>query len=61
MSLKEQIVDFAIRNAIKYARKDFDRNAPKILNLIEKADVKRVNRQHMQVSTKLWTTQTTTG
>ena len=44
MSLKEQVVDFAIRNAIKYARKDFDRNAPKILNLIEKADVKRVNR-----------------
>ena len=44
MSLKEQVVDFAIRNAIKYARKDFDRNAPNILSIVEKADVKRFKR-----------------
>ena len=44
MSFKEKATDFAVRQAIKYARKDFDRNAPKILSIVEKADVKRVNR-----------------
>ena len=44
MSFKEQVTDFAVKHAIKYARKDFDRNAPRILKLVEKADVKRVNR-----------------
>lgn len=32
------------KNAIKYARKDFDKNAPRILSLMEMADVKKVNR-----------------
>ena len=44
MSIKEAITDIVIRNAVKYARKDFDRNAPRILSLVEKADVKKVNR-----------------
>ena len=44
MSIKETITDIVIRNAVKYARKDFDRNAPRILSLVEKADVKKVNR-----------------
>ena len=36
MSIKEAITDIVIRNAVKYARKDFDRNAPRILSLVEK-------------------------
>ncbi len=44
MSIKESVVNIAVKSAVKYARKDFDRNAPKILKLVEKADVKKVNR-----------------
>ncbi len=43
-SFKETAMSIAVKEAIKYARKDFDANAPKILSLLEKADVKRVNR-----------------
>ena len=44
MSLKEKATNAVVKQAVKYARKDFDKNAPKILNIVEKADVKRVNR-----------------
>ena len=44
MSIKETVLSFAVKEAVKFARKDFDKNAPKILNIVEKADVKRVNR-----------------
>ena len=44
MSFKESVTNVAVEWAIKYARKDFDRNAPRILKLVEKADVKKVNR-----------------
>ena len=44
MSLKEAAASFAVKRAVKYARKDFNKNAPKILALLEKADVKKVNR-----------------
>jgi len=43
-SLKETIMTKAVKEAVKYARKDFEANAPKILSLLEKADVKKVNR-----------------
>lgn len=43
-SLKETAMSVAIKSAIKYARKDFNANAPKILSLLETADVKKVNR-----------------
>jgi MoaA/NifB/PqqE/SkfB family radical SAM enzyme len=44
MSLKESVMSFAVKEAVKYARKDFNKNAPKILAMLEKADVKKVNR-----------------
>ena len=44
MSLKESAMSFAVSKAVKYARKDFNKNAPKILSLLEMADVKKVNR-----------------
>ena len=44
MGIKEAATGFAVKNAVKYARKDFNKNAPKILALLEKADVKKVNR-----------------
>lgn len=40
-SFKEAAMSFAVKKAVKYARKDFDKNAPKILSLLEAADVKR--------------------
>ncbi len=43
-SIKEAVMSAAIKKAIKYARKDFNKNAPKILRLLEMADVKKVNR-----------------
>ncbi|MGN1124351.1 MAG: radical SAM protein, partial [Eubacterium sp.] len=43
-SIKETTMSIAIKQAIKYARKDFFKNAPKILSLLEMADVKKVNR-----------------
>ena len=43
-SLKETAMTVAVKQAVKYARKDFDKNAPKILSLLEAADVKKVNR-----------------
>ena len=43
-SLKETAMSIAVKQAVKYARKDFNRNAPRILSLLEKADVKKVNR-----------------
>ena len=43
-SLKESAMTVAIKQAVKYARKDFNNNAPKILSLLEMADVKKVNR-----------------
>ena len=44
MSLKEKATTVVVKQAVKYARKDFNKNAPKILKIVEKADVKRVNR-----------------
>ena len=44
MSLKDSAMTFAVKNAVKYARKDFNKNAPRILSLLEMADVKKVNR-----------------
>lgn len=44
MSIKESAAAFAVKKAVKYARKDFDKNAPRILKLVEMADVKKVNR-----------------
>ena len=44
MSIKESAMSFAVKKAVKYARKDFNKNAPKILSLLEAADVKKVNR-----------------
>ena len=43
-SLKETAMTIAVKQAVKYARKDFNKNAPKILSLLEAADVKKVNR-----------------
>ena len=43
-SFKEKVASVAVEQAVKYARKDFKRNAPRILNLVEKFDVKKVNR-----------------
>ena len=43
-SFKEAAMGVAIKQAIKYARKDFYNNAPKLLSLLEMADVKKVNR-----------------
>ena len=43
-SLKERVMTLAVKGAVKYARKDFMANAPKILSLLEMADVKKVNR-----------------
>ena len=44
MGIKDSAMSFAVKNAVKYARKDFNKNAPKILSLLEMADVKKVNR-----------------
>lgn len=44
MSLKESALNVAIKTAVKFARKDFNKNAPRILSLVEKADRKKVNR-----------------
>ncbi|MBQ9531904.1 MAG: radical SAM protein [Eubacterium sp.] len=44
MSIKEAAASFAVKQAVKYARKDFNKNAPKVLSLLEAADVKKVNR-----------------
>ena len=43
MSVNNSATIFAIRRAVKYARKDFDKNIPRILRLLETADVKKVN------------------
>lgn len=43
-TIKESATTFAVKQAVKYARKDFNKNAPKILSLLEMADVKKVNR-----------------
>lgn len=43
-SLKETAMTIAVKQAVKYARKDFNSNAPKILSLLEMADVRKVNR-----------------
>ena len=39
-SFKEKVASVADEQAVKYARQDFKRNAPRILNLVEKFDVK---------------------
>ena len=44
MAFKETVTAVVVKNAIKYARKDFYKNAPRILSLMEMADVKKVNR-----------------
>ena len=44
MSIKESATSYAVKKAVKYARKDFNKNAPKILSLLEMTDVKKVNR-----------------
>ena len=38
MSLKEKATNAVVKQAVKYARKDFDKNAPKILKIVEKAE-----------------------
>ena len=43
-SLKETAMTIAVKQAVKYARKDFNKNAPKIHSLLEAADIKKVNR-----------------
>ena len=43
-SFKEATMNVAIKQVIKYARKDFNANAPKLLSLLEALDVKKVNR-----------------
>ncbi len=43
-SLKESASAFAIKQALKYARKDPDKNLMKILELVEAADRRKVNR-----------------
>ena len=43
-SIKETVSSFAIRQALNYARKDPDKNLMNLLNLFEKADIKKVNR-----------------
>lgn len=43
-SIKETAMTIAVKEAVKYARKDFEKNAPKLLSLLEMADVKKVNR-----------------
>lgn len=42
-SIKETVSSFAIRQALNYARKDPDKNLMNLLNLFEKADIKKVN------------------
>ena len=42
-SLKASAYAFAIKQAINYAKRDPDKNLIKVLNLIEKADVKKAN------------------
>ncbi len=42
-SFKASAYQFAIKQAIKYARRDPDKNLLKVLNLVEKADVKKAN------------------
>ena len=44
IAFKETVTAVVVKNAVKYARKDFDKNAPHILSLMEMADVKKVNR-----------------
>lgn len=43
-SIKESASAFAIKKAVNWARKDPDKNLLKLLNLVEKADRKQVNR-----------------
>lgn len=43
-SIKETAMTIAVKEAVKYARRDFEKNAPKLLSLLEMADVKKVNR-----------------
>ena len=50
MAFKETVTAVVVKNAIKYARKDFDKNAPRILSLMEMADVKKVNRSTYALS-----------
>ena len=38
MAFKETVTAVVVKNAIKYARKDFDKNAPRILSLMEMAE-----------------------
>lgn len=42
-SLKASAYTFAVRQALNYARRDPDKNLIKVLNLVEKADVKKAN------------------
>lgn len=42
-SLKASAYAFAVKQAINYARRDPDKNLIKVLNLVEKADVKKAN------------------
>ncbi len=43
-SVKESATETLIKQVLRYARKDFNSNIPKLLSLVEKADVKKVNR-----------------
>lgn len=61
MAFKETVTAVVVKNAIKYARKDFDKNAPRILSLMEMADVKKVNRSTYAGRTRCWMTRITTG
>lgn len=43
-SVKEAAMSVAIKEAVKYVRKDFNKNMPRLLSVIEALDVKKVNR-----------------
>ena len=43
MDLKDKAMASVVNMLIKYVRKDFDKNAMNLLNLVEKLDVKKVN------------------
>lgn len=61
-SVKDKAFQIAVKQAIKYARKDPDHNLIKVLNLVEKADLKHANqvtynnlRKSLQNSDDNWT------
>ena len=57
MAFKETVTAVVVKNAIKYARKDFDKNAPRILSLMEMAVIVPPT----PVCPRCWMTRITTG